>query len=588
MNPNASVFCMPDPTGMNESTGMVRKNELNENDKLWEACLSLCNGDREKATIMIENPDELLRYSEIRELFKGTDIAMQEEEEDDWEKRDIEGSKEEENSVIEGDSKVGDTESESHSSPFPEAIESVKESLADNLQTVEGVVDDDTGEIEEVDSRDHLNIVFIGHVDAGKSTLSGSILYIMGMVDKRTIEKYEREAKERNRESWFLAFIMDTSEEERAKGKTVEVGRAHFETETNRYTILDAPGHKNYVPNMIAGAAQADVAILVISARRGEFETGFEKGGQTREHALLAKTLGVRFLLVVINKMDDSTVQWNLSRYDECVAKLKPYLKSCGYAIKRDVRFLPVSALTGDNIMKEVSSEVCSWWKGLYSQAAHNTSTPTLLSTLDSLIISGRDPTAPLRIPCIDRYLERGTVMMGKVESGTITMNDVIAIAPTKKQVKVEALYIDEKKVHTAKPGENILLKLATGLEDVQRGFVICSPDSLCPAITEIQVQLALVDLLEHRPLFSPGYECVLHVHSAEIEVTCTRIVSVIENQKHVRKPFARQGQMCVAILTTAISACMETYEVNQALGRITLRDEGQTIAIGKITKLIR
>merc|ERR1711871_1345992 len=132
----------------------------------------------------------------------------------------------------------------------------------------------------------------------GKSTLSGNILYLTGYVDKRTIEKYEREAKERNRESWFLAFIMDTNEEERAKGKTVEVGRAHFESTSKRYTILDAPGHKNYVPNMIAGACQADVGVLVIPARRGEFETGFERGGQTREHALLAKTLGVRMLIL--------------------------------------------------------------------------------------------------------------------------------------------------------------------------------------------------------------------------------------------------------------------------------------------------
>ena len=163
-------------------------------------------------------------------------------------------------------------------------------------------------EVQEEDPREHLNVVFIGHVDAGKSTLSGNILYLTGYVDKRTIEKYEREAKQRNRESWFLAFIMDTNEEERAKGKTVEVGRAPFETEAKRYTILDAPGHKNYVPHMISGAAQADVGILVISARRGEFETGFERGGQTREHAMLCKTLGVRFLIVVINKMDDPTV----------------------------------------------------------------------------------------------------------------------------------------------------------------------------------------------------------------------------------------------------------------------------------------
>eukprot|EP01034_Spumella_vulgaris_P024593 gene24593-30959_t len=217
--------------------------------------------------------------------------------------------------------------------------------------------------LQDVDPREHLNIVFIGHVDAGKSTLSGSILYLMGMVDQRTIERFEREAKQRNRESWFLAFIMDTSEEERAKGKTVEVGRAHFETPTNRYTILDAPGHKNYVPNMIAGATQADVGVLVISARKGEFETGFEKGGQTREHALLAKTLGVQHLLVVINKMDDPTVEWAQERFEECVSKLKPYLKQVGYTIKRDVKFVPISALSGANVKEEVSEEKCNWWK---------------------------------------------------------------------------------------------------------------------------------------------------------------------------------------------------------------------------------
>ncbi|KAG1655524.1 hypothetical protein FOA52_000004 [Chlamydomonas sp. UWO 241] len=147
------------------------------------------------------------------------------------------------------------------------------------------------------DARDHLNVVFIGHIDAGKSTLAGQILFLTGGVDKRTIEKYEKEAKDKNREGWYMAYIMDTNEEERTKGITVEVGRAHFETPAKRYTVLDAPGHKNYVPNMIQGASQADTAILLISARKGEYETGFEKGGQTREHAQLAKTLGVSRLL---------------------------------------------------------------------------------------------------------------------------------------------------------------------------------------------------------------------------------------------------------------------------------------------------
>ena len=170
------------------------------------------------------------------------------------------------------------------------------------------------------DNRTHLNLVFIGHVDAGKSTLCGQILYSTGQVDARTIEKYEREAKEKNRQSWFLAYIMDTNEEERAKGKTVECGRAVFATEKKRYTILDAPGHKNYVPNMIMGAAQADVGILVVSARKGEFETGFDKGGQTREHAMLAKTLGVRQIIVLVNKMDDCN--WSQERFDFIQSKV--------------------------------------------------------------------------------------------------------------------------------------------------------------------------------------------------------------------------------------------------------------------------
>jgi peptide chain release factor subunit 3 len=169
--------------------------------------------------------------------------------------------------------------------------------------------------VQDMYGKEHVNIVFIGHVDAGKSTLGGNILFLTGMVDERTMEKYEKEAKEAGRESWYLSWALDSTKEERSKGKTVEVGRARFETEKRRYTILDAPGHKSYVPNMISGAAQADVGVLVISARKGEYETGFDKGGQTREHAVLAKMQGINKLVIVINKMDDPTVEWSKDRY---------------------------------------------------------------------------------------------------------------------------------------------------------------------------------------------------------------------------------------------------------------------------------
>ncbi|XP_042168162.1 eukaryotic peptide chain release factor GTP-binding subunit ERF3A-like [Oncorhynchus tshawytscha] len=208
--------------------------------------------------------------------------------------------------------------------------------------------------------KEHVNVVFIGHVDAGKSTIGGQIMYLTGMVEKRTLEKYEREAKEKNRETWYLSWALDTNQEERDKGKTVEVGRAYFETEKKHFTILDAPGHKSFVPNMIGGASQADLAVLVISARKGEFETGFEKGGQTREHAMLAKTAGVKHLIILVNKMDDPTVNWSLERYEECKEKLVPFLKKVGFNPKKDIHFMPCSGLTGANLKEPVES--CTWY----------------------------------------------------------------------------------------------------------------------------------------------------------------------------------------------------------------------------------
>ena len=192
--------------------------------------------------------------------------------------------------------------------------------------------------------------------------MGGNLLYLCGTVDKRTMEKYEREAKEAGRESWYLSWALDSTPQERAKGKTVEVGRAYFETNSRRYTILDAPGHKTFVPSMISGAAQADVAILVISARKGEFETGFEKGGQTREHIMLVKTAGVSKVICVINKMDEPTVKWEKARYDEIVNKLAPFIRASGFSLK-DVTFIPVSAYTGANLKDRVNKSVCQWWK---------------------------------------------------------------------------------------------------------------------------------------------------------------------------------------------------------------------------------
>lgn len=189
----------------------------------------------------------------------------------------------------------------------------------------------------------------------------------------------------------------------------MEVGRAYFSTEHHRYTVLDAPGHKNYVPNMIAGAAQADVGVLVISARKGEFEAGFDRSGQTREHVLLAKTLGVKKLVVAVNKMDEDTVKWSEARFKDIVDRLSPYLKSVGYNVQRDVTFLPLSGLKGYNLKDRAPEGVCPWYTG-----------NSLFEILDTIEISGRDANGPLRLPVLDKFNDRGCTITGKVESGRL------------------------------------------------------------------------------------------------------------------------------------------------------------------------
>lgn len=443
--------------------------------------------------------------------------------------------------------------------------------------------------VEEGDPREHFNLVFIGHVDAGKSTLSGNILYLTDNVDKRTIEKYEREAKDLNRESWFLAFIMDTNEEERAKGKTVEVGRAQFDTDAKRYTILDAPGHKNYVPNMIMGASQADIAVLVISARKGEFETGFDRGGQTREHAMLAKTLGVSYLVVVINKMDDSTVNWDKKRFDECVSKLRPFLKGCGFVIKREVKFIPISGLTGANVIKEVEKSECPWWSKSTSESENNTSVPTLVGLLDSLQIQGRDAKASLRIPVMDRYTDRGTILMGKVESGTIRPGMKVCLMPTRNVCKVDGVWANENPVTSAKPGENVLVKLnGVGTEDVLKGFVVCGVDDPCRSVDKIICQIGLMDMPENTKIFTAGFQAMFHAHTVEEECTVIKLFETSNAKGQVNKTprFANIGMKIICMVQLQRTVPLETFDDMPFLGRFTLRTEGKTIAIGKVLKL--
>ncbi|KAJ8522970.1 hypothetical protein ONZ45_g479 [Pleurotus djamor] len=427
--------------------------------------------------------------------------------------------------------------------------------------------------------REHLNIVFIGHVDAGKSTMGGNLLFLTGMVDKRTMEKLEREAKEAGRESWYLSWALDSTPQERSKGKTVEVGRAYFETAARRYTILDAPGHKTYVPSMISGAAQADVAILVISARKGEFETGFERGGQTREHIMLVKTAGVAKLIIAINKMDDPTVGWSEARYNEIKDKLTPFVKASGYNPKTDLYFIPVSAYTGVNLKERVNTPAGSWWTG-----------PSFLEYLDVMPMVDRKINAPLMMPISEKYKDMGTIVVGKIESGHIRKGDNLVLMPNKEPVEIAAMYNEmEDEVDSAICGDNVRIRLrGVDDEDITPGFVLSSPVKPIHAVSRFEAQLAI---LEHKNIICAGYSAVLHVHTLAEEVTLTSLLHYFDKAtgRKSKKPpqFAKKGQKIVALIETTAPICVERFADYPQLGRFTLRDEGRTVAIGKITKLL-
>ncbi|XP_063286375.1 eukaryotic peptide chain release factor GTP-binding subunit ERF3A isoform X2 [Pelobates fuscus] len=424
--------------------------------------------------------------------------------------------------------------------------------------------------------KEHVNVVFIGHVDAGKSTIGGQIMYLTGMVDKRTLEKYEREAKEKNRETWYLSWALDTNQEERDKGKTVEVGRAYFETEKKHFTILDAPGHKSFVPNMIGGASQADLAVLVISARKGEFETGFEKGGQTREHAMLAKTAGVKHLIVLVNKMDDPTVNWSNDRYEECKEKLVPFLKKVGFNPKKDIHFMPCSGLTGANLKEPV--DFCPWYNGL-----------SFIPYLDNLPNFNRSYDGPVRLPIVDKYKDMGTVVLGKLESGSICKGQQLVMMPNKHTVEVLGLLSDEVETELVASGENLKLRLK-GIEEeeILPGFILCEPTNLCHSGRTFDAQIVII---EHKSIICPGYNAVLHIHTCIEEVEITALICMVDKKSgeksKTRPRFVKQDQVCIARLRTAGTICLETFKDFPQMGRFTLRDEGKTIAIGKVLKLV-
>ncbi|KAH8365694.1 hypothetical protein KR093_003512 [Drosophila rubida] len=431
--------------------------------------------------------------------------------------------------------------------------------------------------LERATLKSHIHMIVIGHVDAGKSTLMGHLLYDTGNVSQRVMHKHEQESKKLGKQSFMYAWVLDETGEERARGITMDVGQSRIETATKIVTLLDAPGHKDFIPNMISGATQADVALLVVDATRGEFESGFELGGQTREHAILVRSLGVNQLGVVINKLD--TVGWSQERFQEIVHKLKAFLKQAGFK-ESDVSFTPCSGLTGENLSKGAQEPALkSWYKGSH-----------LLDVIEHFKVPERAIDRPLRMSVSDIYKGTGSgfCISGRIETGVLCVNDKVLVGASREQAQVKALTMDELTQTSVFAGDQISVTLAgVDINNITVGCIICDPQLPIPVTTRFQCRIIVFNV---KVPITMGYPVLLH-HQSLIEpaVVCKLTASIHKSTGEVvkKKPRCLGNNSCALVeVETSRPICIERYSDFKELGRVMLRVAGVTIAAGMVTKI--
>ncbi len=415
----------------------------------------------------------------------------------------------------------------------------------------------------------HLNVIFIGHVDHGKSTTVGRLLYDTKSVTEQDMKKIREEVTKYNRPSFEFAFVMDQLKEERERGITIDIMHRDFQTPKFYFTIIDAPGHRDFVKNMITGASQADAAVLVVSAVDGI-------QGQTREHAYLARVLGISQLIVGINKID--AANYDKAKFEDVKAKVTELLKTVGYNVDK-VKFVPYSALQGDNVATK--SDKMSWFTG-----------PTLLGALDEFTVPVKPLDKPLRLPIQDVYSISGfgTVPVGKVETGVMKPGDQIIIMPSGVKTEVKSIEMHHQQLQKAEPGDNVGFNLkGVDKKDIQRGMVV-GPVSNPPSV--VQEFTAQIVVINHKTAIAKGYTPVFHIHTAQIAATITEIMEKKDpktGQTLEKNPeFIKNGDIALVKIKPTKPVCAEAYKEFPQLGRFAVRDMGQTVAAGVILEIVK
>jgi elongation factor 1-alpha len=421
----------------------------------------------------------------------------------------------------------------------------------------------------------HINIVFIGHVDHGKSTTVGRLLYDSGGVDEQTMKKLTEKAKELGKAGFEFAFVMDNLKEERERGVTIDLSHKKFETEKYYFTIIDAPGHKDFIKNMITGAAQADAGVLVVAANDGVM-------AQTKEHVFLSKTLGVNQLIIAINKMDIKGVEFSQKRFEEVKEDVSKLLKSVGY--KTDaIQFVPTASLVGDNIAKKTTK--MSWYTG-----------PCLLEAMNLLKEPEKPTQLPLRLPLQDVYniTGIGVVPVGRVETGVMKVGDKIIIVPGRdgKGVRgeVKSIEMHHEQMQTAEPGDNIGFSVrGIGKKDVTRGDVLGHESSVPAVAQEFTAQMVV---LNHPSVITVGYTPVFHVHTAQVAcqiVAIEKKLNPATGEVLQENPdFIRNGDAAIVKIKPTHPMCIETQKEIPQMSRFAIRDSGTTVAAGMCISLIK
>jgi elongation factor 1-alpha len=408
----------------------------------------------------------------------------------------------------------------------------------------------------------HMNLAVVGHIDHGKSTTVGRLLFETGAVPAHIIENYRKEAESKGKGSFEFAWVMDNLKEERERGITIDIAHKRFDTPKFYFTIVDCPGHRDFVKNMITGASQADAALLVVAAPDGPME-------QTKEHVFLSRTLGINQLIIGINKMD--AAKYSEERYNEVKKQLSDLIKMVGYK-PDDIQFIPMSAFVGDNI--STHSENTPWYKG-----------PTLLETLDTLVAPELPVTLPFRLPIQDVYSISGigTVPVGRIETGVMKKGMKVSFMPANKEGEVKSIEMHHEEQPEARPGDNVGFNVrGIGKNDIRRGDV-CGPADQPPTVAEEFT--AQIVVLHHPSALTVGYTPVFHCHTAQVACTFVELQKKLDPRtgqvKEENPTFLKTGDAAIVKLRPVQPMVIERIKEIPQLGRFAIRDMGSTIAAG-------